>query len=238
MRLLCLFCLAFTSVFSIDYSPWFERVLYFQGRATAQGQWGNETDLFRHELAFQTTVWTDIRAEVEYSGFSSGNYSYRMEAFKASGQYRLMNDIVGDPVTVVVGLTGMLPSSFAKREYALFYPGSEMLEAHLVVGKEFICYPVWFDRLWVDLAYGAANENSPWYRSHFQADVNLCYGRLLSLWISTLAGGGSRAIEFGGIYKQPFQAGFFSLYLMSRPIASNSPKIFSAWVEYQFSFAL
>ena len=106
---------------AIDYSPWFDRILDFDLKANAWAQWGrHRADLYRNEFSLKVTPWTNLRAEAEIDFFSSDRYSYSLEAPKVSGQYSLLNDVAGDPVSLSTALTVMLPTARAKREYALF----------------------------------------------------------------------------------------------------------------------
>lgn len=225
-----LFLFLASSLGAIDYSPWFERVLYLEGRLTAEGQWARDTDLFRHEAAFKTTIWTDIRAELEYSGFASREFSYRMEAIKAALQYRFLNDAVGDPLTVVAGITAIFPSAFAKEEKAFFYPGDEMVEAHLILGKEFC------DKyFWADFAGGIANTSSTWGRAHFQFDKRFQYGNILSFYFAGLSNSEKSALEMGGIFRVLTDRGTTGLRLMYRPVAKCLPHVVGLALEFDFS---
>lgn len=237
MRTFFLALLASASLAAIDYSPWFERVLYFEGRLEGEGQWGRRVDLYRLEGSLKVTPWTDIRAEVELDAFDSRKYNFTFEAAKASVQYRFLNDIVLDPVTMVFGLTGMIPSSQAKHERALYYPGSELLEAHLIIGKMFFQDRDPIDRWWFDLAYGVANERSPWWRTHLQGDMAVCPDGLLSLYLATLAGASNRAVELGVKYRHMVEWGSLTATLMRRPIAHRLPQVTSFSIAFETPLA-
>lgn len=227
---------------AIEYRPWFDRVLNFEASINSWAQWGEHADLYRNEAAVRVTPWNNLRAEVEFDLFSSNTYSYSPEALKVSGQYAFLNEAIGDPFALSSALTVMLPSSRAKREYTLFYPGSMNYELHVAAGKE--CFfdggwnNIWNNRLWLDVAYGVANRQSPWWRMHSQVEWNLLEWGVASLYIKTLAGASTKQFEFGGVWSWVLEeGGTFSLTLRRVPIAHGIARCTGVVLEYSTPFA-
>lgn len=232
LKLLAFFIFFPIWIQAIEYSPWFQRVLYFEGRVLTEYQWGDHYNLTHDEIALRVSPWTDIRAEVELDLFASRRFSFNAEALKVAGQYRFFNDIIGDPLSLTAGVTLIVPTTRARREYALFYPGNIEAEFHVVAGKERSCYESWLDRGWIDLAYGIADRHSPWFMFHGQWDRNLDWAGECSLFLKTLSGSIKRSVEFGGIYSYTVAQGVLKLTLMRRPIAHNLPTTTSLTLEY------
>lgn len=222
---------------AIEYAPWYQRILMFEGKINTSYEGGKEVDLVRNEALLYVTPWTDLRGEFELDFFKSRRYTYGLESLKFSGQYRLLNDSVGDPISLSCALTFILPTSRAKHEYSLFYPGSMEYEGHVALGKEWACGPMWTDRAYIDIAYGLANEHSPWWRTHSQYDRNLFERGVGSLFLKTVAGSGVRFLEFGAIYTYLFDYGALALELASRPLAHGFPRANKVMLEYQTPLA-
>lgn len=222
---------------AIEYAPWYERILFFEGRVNTAYEGGSHVDLVRNEASLCVTPWTNLRAEFEIDFFKSRHYTYCLESLQLSAQYRLFNDAYGDPISLSGALTFVLPTTRAKREYSLFYPGSMEYEAHVAVGKEWACQDPWSDRAYIDIAYGIANEHAPWWRTHSQYDRNLFEWGVGSLFINTVAGSSVRYLEFGAIYTYLLDYGSIALELARRPIAHGFPQATSVTLEYQTPLA-
>lgn len=230
MRWLCL--LLPLTLSAIEYAPWLDPILYFKGKVNASYEGGRSVDLFRDEASLRVTPWTDLRAEFEIDFFKSRRYSYCLEALKLSGQYRVLNDVTGDPISLLGAATFILPTTRAKRERALFYPGAMEYEFHLSIGKS------WEeDEIYLDLAYGLANEHAPWWRTHAQLDHRFCSCDRVSIYAKTITGASVRTAEFGAIYKYFLDYGALSLTLARRPIAHHFPRATIITLEYETPIA-
>lgn len=217
---------------SIEYNPWFERILYPEGKVTGEYQGGKHADLIRNECGLRVTPWTDIRTEIELDFFKSRTYSYTLEAFKMAGQYRFRNQAIGDDFSLIAGGTFIVPSTQAKHEYDLFYPGSVEIEFHACIGREFEVCDTWYEREYLDVAFGMANERSPWWRFHYQLEKNFYEKGRLGLFATTLAGAGKKAFEYGGLYTYALDCGEIAVRVMKRSFARGLPRVTGVTIEF------
>lgn len=181
------------TLFAIDYSPWFNQILNIETEVKA-GLRGGGASAFYTDMSFRTTVWTDIKAEIEFDAAKTRTNGYFFEAARFNGLYRFMNDAIGDPLTVIAGATLSFPQSHAKRDLALFDPGSTEAEFHLIAGKE-KGDRFWTDRYWARATVGIANKSSAWISGHAEYERNLCEWGSGLIFLNTLSGFGSRTLH-------------------------------------------
>ncbi len=178
---------------AIDYSPWLDEILNIQTELKA-GVKAGQAHALNADLSFKTTVWTDIKAEIEFDTARTQQHGYFFEAARFNGLYRFMNDAIGDPLTVLGGMTLSFPQSQAKRDLALFDPGSTMAEFHLILGKE-NGDRFWCDRYWALLTVGMANKSSAWMSSHFEYERNFFECGRGAIFLNTLSGFGNHPLR-------------------------------------------
>lgn len=169
-------CLWATAASATELKPWFGRVFEIEARASCLMQQFSSLDASPHKikrdefdafyrLSAAAAVWETIAAEIELGALSTKHREFGMEAFRLTGRYRLMNDIVGDPVSLTTGVTLSTIFEPARRNLATFDHGGIAAEAHVAVGKEMSCEEFWTSRLWGVGAIGIADVGSPWLRA-------------------------------------------------------------------------
>ena len=97
-----------------------------------------------------------FRTRVTSFTFEQGNITLR---------YKLLNDIVGDLCSLVVGATVQVPSQRAVRDYNTIYHGKVEVELHAAIGKEYSCGAFYDSRWWGAVALGKADRGRPWLRA-------------------------------------------------------------------------
>lgn len=102
---------------AIDYSPWLDEILNIQTELKA-GVKAGQAHALNADLSFKTTVWTDIKAEIEFDTARTQQHGYFFEAARFNGLYRFMNDAIGDPLTVLGGDDPFLSSISSQKRFS------------------------------------------------------------------------------------------------------------------------
>lgn len=246
--------------------PWFpERSIEIQGRAdytleaydTVQSSDGNfhyhARDSFL-DLSLLTSL-EGFGAEIEAVISNTHHHSLYADCFRLTGRYLALNDSVGDPVSLMAGLTLTLPTTHGLDDISSFHHGHCEIEATLAIGKETICYDRWTSRYWAVAGFGCAtDEGSPWLRADLHYENNFDSFLTLHLFVNTLWGLGHNAITphfhgYGSISHHSVDIGTkisyytecdltLSLGYSYRPYSHNFPKntnIFMLDLLYPFS---
>jgi len=119
------------------------------------------------------TAPAELNMELEFGGASTRNTHWRIEYFRATGRYLLMNDVGGEsPVSCAAGLTFTFPWRYALTDISLMHHSLYDIEAHVSVGKEIPCGPYWSQRYWALLGYGEGTRGLPWIHGIVAAEKN------------------------------------------------------------------
>lgn len=159
-------------------------------------------------------------AEVEVVISDTKQHSLYPDSFWLTGRYQIRNDTVGDPVSVIAGITAIVPTAAGLDDLSSFHHGHFEGEIHLAVGKETVCYDWWTSRYWAAGALGCAlDEGSPWFRACFNYETNWDRTYFLHAFVKTLWGFGGNAIHrphfdgYGSIAHQSVDLGARLSYL-------------------------
>jgi hypothetical protein len=135
-----------------------------------------------------------VTAELE---FLVSNTRYRgigANALRLTGRYFLLDDVIGDPVSLVTGLTASKIFRASKRNVAIFDHGGIACEAHVAVGKELSCEQFWTSRAWGVLGLGVADVGSPWLRANLVWERNWWNIHRLKVFADTVWGFGGKRL--------------------------------------------
>jgi hypothetical protein len=130
--------------------------------------------------------------EFEASLAHTQHQNYRWDCFRVTGLYKWLNEIEGDPFSLVMGLTIIEPFSRAVHDISSFHHGHIEGEAHLSFGKKYgcPCPKDWKFRWWDVISYGVAEEGSPWLREDAAFEHNIYDVHCLRYFLNTLWGFG------------------------------------------------
>lgn len=113
----------------------------------------------------------DVQMEGEFAKSDHINWALRSAAIQ--GRYQLLNDIAGDPVSLMLGLNIRgAPHHFLK-DVSTPYASEFNLEVTGSVGKEWSNADQWTMRTYGFFAIGMANRGYPWTRELFVWQYNL-----------------------------------------------------------------
>lgn len=146
-----------------------------------------EFDAF-YELSALMVAQEALTVEMELSASDTRHRLFGLNAFRLTGRYFFLNDVVGDPVSVAAGLTVSKIFHAARRNIATFDHGGIACEGHVAVGKELSCEQFWTSRAWAVLGFGVADVGSPWLRANLAWEKNWWERHQLKVFTETLWG--------------------------------------------------
>jgi len=189
--------------------------------------------------SFAALNW--ISAEIELDTAASTHTGYSFEDWKFTGRYLFLNDIEGDPISLIVGASISQVTSPGLHNISYYHHGQMEYMAHVSLGKEFSCGQFWISRIWGYLQAGIANRGSPWTDLKIAYDWNRCDLVQYGIFLKGFIGYGShrlnlhhrfpgygpiqyRAIDLGAYFNKVFPDwGELKLEYILRPWAYNFP---------------
>lgn len=186
MRKFFFFLFLPVAVFAVERAPWYERDLVPILEAKAVFETYHSVDSSGHSIAQQTFAgfysgalrgsYAGYAAELEVVTAHSRHRGFGMDSVVLTGRYRLLNDIVADPLSVVLGLTATSSTHAARHDMAAFHHGGIDLEGFVSAGKELSCRSVWLSSGWGVFGVGGGDLGSPWMRFELHGEKNFGCG--------------------------------------------------------------
>ena len=137
----------------------------------------------------------DYSGEVEGILARTRRQKFDCDSLKLTGRYRLMNDLVGDPVSLTGGITVIQAFKHSVTDISSFHHGEIEMEIHAAAGKEETSENIWSSRQWGLIGIGMADRGWPWLRTHTAWEKNFCDRYQLGFFIETLWGFGKRSLH-------------------------------------------
>jgi hypothetical protein len=226
-------------MFATELKPWFGKNLEIESRTGYLLQAYRSIDVvrgphhlpsvnsfFHLSLSFAATDLSvasipDMSAEIEAVAADTRHRSFGMDALKATGRFRWMNDVPGDdPISLTTGLTLTQVFKQALHDIGSFHHGGIEAEAHVAFGKEHPWKRFWTSRWWGVFAIGIADIGSPWLRGQAAWEHNKCDKHRLRFFCDSLWGLGKRGLRlyvpfrgYGPIHHQSVDVGIRYSYL-------------------------
>jgi hypothetical protein len=177
-----LFLLAFEGA-ALEMQPWFGDLYQFHGLARYCYSWfdhvENSSPSFRspfhsHELLLgldmaPSPVWS-LDLDLRFADSTGFGPQFRSGAFQV--RYLWMDDIIGDPVTLVTGLSARGTPTRSLKDVSCMSHAPLDCEWHWALGKEIDFSDAYRWRLWVFGAVGHGNRGSPWVRGVLALEGN------------------------------------------------------------------
>lgn len=204
-NIIFIFLLLPACVISTELLPWTERDLEIQTRLTyflqsfdyvSASHGPNRYPSNDHflTLSFPLSImrWS---VELEATASKTRHHTFNMDNAKLTGRYQWLNDVIGDPISFITGISLCEVFKMARHDIGIFHHGSFETELHASIGKEISCYQFWTSRWWSVLGVGMGDVGFPWLRfdggwEHNWWDVNK-----LRLFTHTLWGLGNRNLN-------------------------------------------
>lgn len=190
---------------AVDYRPWLSRDFEFQPWASyryqqfskVNGNGGsfsrNENDsFFAGGIGFAAIGYgADIDVEIA----KTSHQNFACDHFSLTGKYQLSDDVIGDPVSIVTGLTFTHAFKHSLFDISSFHHGKFEYEWYLSAGREKICESFWMSRFWGVVAVGIADRGSPWIRLNCAWERNWWDLHRVQLFARTLWGLGDHGLS-------------------------------------------
>ena len=122
-------------------------------------------------LGCAVSPYWSIDADMQLADTTKQSFTFRSLAFQ--GRYLWFDDITGDPISLVTGVSGRFTSSQSLRDYSCPSHGHLDVELNFSLGKEAAVTDNWVFRGWFFGALGQATRGSPWVRAVGSCETNL-----------------------------------------------------------------
>lgn len=130
--------------------------------ASVQLRHPSNDKLYALDLGFTASDAMDFEAEMEFADTPRQSLGWRSAALQ--GRYLWLNDIEGDPCSLITGLNVREVSKHSVRDVSSPYHYYLNFELNTAVGKEWSSQGLWTMRAYGLAALGQANRGSPWLR--------------------------------------------------------------------------
>jgi len=160
-------------LYATEYDPWFSPLWEIQGHfsslygrpKTVQSPKANfsaPSNNYSFQSSLGLTPWPYWNGEVELYLTRTSDIPFSYEAAVATVRYQWLDDIRGDPIALVTGVTLSFPGNRYLHNFAYAYHGEINTELHVTVGKEWACHNDWWMRAWALGGWGIANQGDGW----------------------------------------------------------------------------
>lgn len=181
-----LFFLVYTSaLFAFEEAPWFSPDLLPLIHIGAEGHVhpsvnvkGNSQKANGYALSFTQGLslaafsMADLQLETKETRTTHNGWGF--EGVHLFARYSLLNDLIGDPVSLMIGASYQFAVSHYLHDIDTFHHGTHAGALHLSIGKERSFGPTWRFHTWALIETGLGNQGSPWIRSKIAYDWNGC----------------------------------------------------------------
>lgn len=267
-KLICFLLFTVQALSATELAPWYPPYLELQPKVsyayqtydtvnTPHGNLHHGSDNHFLNLSL-SAAYSEYAAEIEVNFADTSHRNFSFSDVRLTGRYQFMDDVIGDPFSLVAGVTLIGDCTLARQDINNFYHGNYEAEFTLAAGKECSCGPYWYSRIWGVAGFGFAfDRGAPWLRADLHWDHNWCDVHELSFFIDTLWGMGTRGLSlnkpfrgYGSVRHQSIDLGFkFSetfecggvgtIGYAFRPYALNCPRFVSTiFVSYLYPFGL
>ena len=261
MRILICFLLP-VLLFGTERTCWYERDLQpIIGGTYLIEEFSRIESTKRSTIAHFFTLsvlgsYDDYAIEFETTAACGTHRSFGLDGMKLTGRIRWLNDIVGDSVSLVTGLTASYATHQARHDLAAFHHGGIDGEGFVTVGREWSKGAIWYRRLWGVAAVGGGDLGSPWIRAQIHYEKNFCFGKEGELFAESLVGFGKRrfdlqkfyswgpiahrSLDIGGKFSWRTDfCGIFSCGYTRRIWAQNYPEQANiGWLKWEYFFGI
>lgn len=214
-----------------EYQPWLGNIYEFEFRPsfTYQGyshivsnstlKHYSSNDQFLH-LSLCNALSNGFGGEIELIQANTLRQHDDIDQFKVTGRYNWQDDIAGDPLSLMTGLSYIQAFKNSVKDVSSFHHGEYEGEFFLSAGKEIFSDTQWKFRWWGVLGIGVAERGSPWMRLRLDYEKWLGDQQEMRLFVHALWGLGHQRLRlhpfhgYGPIQHQSVDIGFRYTHLL------------------------
>lgn len=222
----------FSLVIATDYQPWFGNFYEFELRSDFNFQgyaWVasgenlkkySSNDLFLNLSLSNSIPDPSVGLELEITDAKTRKQYGEIDQLKLTSRYLFQDDIAGDPLGIMVGLSYIQAFKNSLRDVSSFHHGLYNTELFISLGKENPDECLWGTRWWGVFAVGVAEQGSPWLRIRLDYDKRWFEKHEFGLFADGLCGLGGKKLQlkgfsgYGPIKHQSIDVGFHYTYLL------------------------
>lgn len=213
-----------------EYAPWYDPALRINLRTTYEFQSFSKVATSQnckhynsHDSFFDTGISGnyDVYAlEIEAVTAATRHRNFGWDNVRLTGRYQFTDDNLGDEFSSTGGVMLSRAWKQAVHDIGSFHHGRVEMEAHLAIGKQFLCENFWTSRFWSVLALGTADTGSPWFRADFHWEKNYWDLHQFGFLVKTLWGFGGKSLcisdfkGYGPVDHQSVDLGFYYSYFL------------------------
>lgn len=183
-----------------EFGPWLGTDLVFENRLTVLHQAYRTVNAGKYDFheSANDNFWTigtsmslfDYSAKIEATLADTNKQRPAFDNARLTLQYRILNDIIGDPVTLTPGITITQACKHSLHDISSFHHGQIESELHVAVGKEISYEQFWLVHSWAVAGVGIGDHGSPWIRADVNFERNFWDIARIRLFIHSLWGCG------------------------------------------------
>lgn len=253
---------------AIEKQPWFGDVYQFhflgsyaysRFNTVQNGVPQLKTPFQSHLLYFgldfsPSPVWS-IDGDIQFADTTAMSFNFRSLALQA--RYSWLDDIIGDPISLVTGVDIRFTGSKALRDVSCPSHGNVDFELNFALGKEWEAASSWLFRAWGYGALGHANRGAPWVRGIVALETNIEDHHKIALYAEGINGYGrharvnldhfygyarirEKAIDVGARYGYRMDTwGTLRFEYVRRVLAKSAPQNVNTWmIGYLLPFSI
>ena len=224
-------------------SPWFTPIAEFELRPSYSYRYYpsvdrgfNPSSYHSHDHLIDLNLglnflpnW-DFQLELDFS--NNRKLSWGTQRFGAQVRYLWLNDVVGDPVSLALGLQLFYVPTRNMRDVSSPYHAQGNLELGVGIGKEIDRAYDWIWRFYGFLGLGTGNRGYPWLRPLLSAEFKFRQSHKFQLYSEGYFGFGNRH----RVNIDRFN-GYAKIFHQSIDLGLNYTYIFNIWGELGVQYA-
>jgi len=163
-------------------------------------------------IDFSLALDRDLQIDFDVEVAETDRQTFLYNTFDLSFSKLLMNDLIGDPFSLMLSFKMSNNGGDAVAEPALLHFGEWEWRAIVALGKEWTRFYDWWFRLSGYFSLGIANRGTPWLEEGFSFEQNFCGTQRYLLGIKALQAFGGHLIQ-----RTPFVKGWgpYEFYTIS-----------------------
>ncbi len=226
-----LFLLGLCPGTATEYQPWLGNPYEFELRSSLLYQgytWLSSgshlkkytsNDFFLN-ASLSNALPSGLGFEIEATQASTRRQRGGLDQFKMTGRYIWQDDIAGDPLSLMTGLSLIYAPRHSVRDVSSFHHGCGEVELFVSIGKETPIETNWASRWWTMFGIGIADRGSPWMRLNLSYEKRLWDKHEMQIFMCSLYGLGRHKLHqehfrgYGPVQHQSVDIGLRYTYLL------------------------